>query len=78
MTMSYDALVPLIDRQYQRFGRETPLADLLLTRTETPSSPIRSVYRPSFCVVVQGAKLSMLGETAYPLKRASGAEVPEA
>ncbi|MEH3117409.1 MAG: AraC family transcriptional regulator N-terminal domain-containing protein [Methylorubrum populi] len=58
-------LAGLVERQWHRFGRETPLDGLLLNRAEGPSGPIRSVYRPSFCVVVQGAKTTLLGDTAF-------------
>lgn len=64
MTEDIQTLAALLDRQAQRFGRETPIAGLRLTRTETPMV-IRSVYRPSFCAVLQGAKISMLGERTF-------------
>ncbi|ARN81341.1 AraC family transcriptional regulator [Methylocystis bryophila] len=65
MQNPFGALIPLLDRQYRRFGRETPLDGLALSRTESPSGVIRSVYRPSFCVVAQGAKISVLGERSF-------------
>jgi AraC-like DNA-binding protein len=65
MRTPFDALIPLVDRNYLRFGRETPLDGLLLNRAETPSGLIRSVYRPSFCVVVQGAKVSALSDQSF-------------
>ena len=58
-------LAPLIERHWFAHGRETPIDGLLLTRAEAPSGIIRSVYRPSFCLVVQGAKTTILGETPY-------------
>ncbi|KTT70433.1 AraC family transcriptional regulator [Sphingomonas endophytica] len=58
-------LAPLIERHWFAYGRETPIEGLLITRAETPSGIIRAVYRPSFCLVVQGAKTTMLGETRY-------------
>ncbi|MBB4197566.1 AraC-like DNA-binding protein [Rhodoblastus sphagnicola] len=45
---------------------------LLLTRAETPSGLIRAVYRPSFCVVLQGAKVSMLGEQSFRYRAGQG------
>ena len=45
--------------------RETPIPGPLITPAEEPTGIIRSVYRPSFCLVVQGAKTSMLGSTPY-------------
>jgi AraC-like DNA-binding protein len=65
MQTPFNALIPLVDRNYLRFGRETPLDGLLLNRAETPSGLIRSVYRPSFCVVVQGAKVSALSDQSF-------------
>lgn len=66
--METDHLAPLKDliaRQWQAHGRETPIAGLFLTSVTAPTGPIHAVYRPSLCVVVQGAKTSMLGEHAY-------------
>lgn len=59
------ALKELVARQWQAHGRETPIEGLLLTSVTAPTGPIHAVYRPSLCVVVQGAKTSMLGERAY-------------
>lgn len=70
MTTTLSDLAALVDRQWHRHGRETPLDSLRLTRADAPSGIIRSVYRPSFCVVVQGAKTTMLGET--PFRYAAG------
>ena len=72
MRTPFDALIPLVDRNYLRFGRETPLDGLLLNRAETPSGLIRSVYRPSFCVVVQGAKVSVLGDQSFCYRAGQG------
>jgi AraC-like DNA-binding protein len=72
MRTPFDALIPLVDRNYLRFGRETPLDGLLLNRAETPSGLIRSVYRPSFCVVVQGAKVSVLGDQSFCYRAGEG------
>lgn len=58
-------LARLIERHWFVHGRETPIPGLLITRAEEPTGIIRSVYRPSFCLVLQGAKMSMLGPTPY-------------
>jgi AraC-like DNA-binding protein len=66
--METDDLAPLKDliaRQWQAYGREAPIDGLLLTSVTAPTGPIHAVYRPSLCVVVQGAKTSMLGDRAY-------------
>lgn len=66
--MDTDPLAPLKDviaRLWQAHGRETPLDGLYLTAVSAPAGPIHAVYRPSLCVVVQGAKISMLGDRAF-------------
>ncbi|TKD21688.1 AraC family transcriptional regulator [Rhodobacter capsulatus] len=66
--MDTDRLAPLRDaitRLWQAHGRETPLEGLYLTSVSAPTGPIHAVYRPSLCVVVQGAKISMLGDRAF-------------
>ncbi|SOB94618.1 AraC family transcriptional regulator [Rhodobacter maris] len=55
----------VIARLWQRYGRETPIDGLHLTSVSVPTGPIHAVYRPSLCVVVQGAKTSMLGDRAF-------------
>ncbi|WP_018634367.1 AraC family transcriptional regulator [Neomegalonema perideroedes] len=66
--MENDALAllkALIARQWQARGREALIDGLLLTSAAAPTGPIHAVYRPSLCVVAQGAKTSMLGNRAY-------------
>ncbi|MGP3698879.1 AraC family transcriptional regulator N-terminal domain-containing protein [Rhodobacter sp. NSM] len=66
--MEHDTLAPLRDliaRQWQQHGRETPINGLHLTSVSAPTGPIHAVCRPSLCVVVQGAKVSMLGDRAF-------------
>ncbi len=58
-------LVPLIDRHWHRHGRQTPIDGLLLNRADSPCGLIPALYRPSFCLVVQGGKMSMLGGMRY-------------
>lgn len=64
MMTDLQTLAALLDRQALTHGRETSVPGLRLTRTQAPSV-IRSVYRPSFCAVLQGAKTSMLGERTF-------------
>lgn len=64
-TYDISPLKDLIARQWRAHGRETPIDGLLLTSVTAPTGPIHAVYRPSLCVVVQGAKTSMLGDRAY-------------
>ena len=59
------ALALRIERHWFRFGRETPLPGLLLNRAEAPTGVVHTAYRPSLCVVAQGAKASALGERTH-------------
>ncbi len=65
MSTTLSNLADLVDRQFLVYGRETPLDGLLLTRAQAPSGQIGSVYWPSFCVVLQGDKTTMLGDNHY-------------
>lgn len=58
-------LAQLIERHWHRHGRLTPIDGLLLNRADSPCGLIPALYRPSFCLVVQGGKMSMLGGVAY-------------
>lgn len=55
----------LLLRQWRRFGRTPPHDGLTLAFTEQPTELIHSVYRASFCGVLQGAKVSLLGDRAF-------------
>lgn len=72
MDAPFEALAARVSRQFSRFGRETPLSGLLLSRADAPSGVIRSVYRPSFCAVLQGAKVSMLGDQPFSYRAGQG------
>ncbi|MEJ2410698.1 MAG: AraC family transcriptional regulator [Novosphingobium sp.] len=65
----HDALLQKLRKQHarhwQRFGCEPPLEGLTLMMADRPSDLMRSVYRTSFCGVLQGAKVSFLGERAF-------------
>ncbi len=52
-------------RLWRVHGRETPVEGLRLAAATEPSGPVHAVYRPSLCVVLQGAKTSMLGERSF-------------
>ncbi len=64
-----DRLKSLLLRQWERFGSDAPLDGLTLRVETQPSEMIHSVYRASFCGVLQGAKVSFLGERAYRYDR---------
>lgn len=50
---------------WKRHGRETGLPGLFVTVAEAPSGPFHGVYQPSLCIVLQGAKISLLGDSSY-------------
>jgi AraC-like DNA-binding protein len=43
----------------------TPIDGLMLMRASAPAMPHHVIYRPALCVVAQGAKQVMLGETVF-------------
>lgn len=55
----------LVDQQWLTHGPETTIEGLRLTRAEEPSGTIRALYQTSFCVVLQGAKVTAIGEQAF-------------
>src|SRR5215203_5668272 len=46
-------------------GRVEPLKGLHLNRASTPTEPLYGVTKPSFCVIAQGSKEVLLGESRY-------------
>lgn len=60
-----DHLRGLLARHWHAKGRETQIDGLFLSHAEQPSDIMRSIYRTSFCVVLQGSKISLLGEQAW-------------
>ncbi len=65
MTTTLNTLLGLAARHGQPHGQPQPLDALRITRTEQPSGIIHAVYRPSLCVVLQGAKISELGKERF-------------
>ncbi|MCB1170005.1 MAG: AraC family transcriptional regulator [Leptospiraceae bacterium] len=53
--------------EYSRPGalNETPLGELKIIRSDMVSGPIHSIYEPSVCFVVQGAKNATVGNQTY-------------
>lgn len=45
-----------------KYGSGTAIPGLRLTRATEPSGTIRALYQTSFCLVLQGAKLTSVGE----------------
>jgi len=44
---------------------QTALPNVTLSRTSVTTDPIQTIYEPSLCVVVQGAKFAMLGTSSF-------------
>lgn len=66
--MSTD-LVSVLNRHLDAGGCDGPVATaiegLYLMRAQGPTLPVPHVYQPALCVVVQGAKRVLVGETAF-------------
>ena len=64
--MVLEPLASLIRRWAPSTGiHPTPLSGLTLLYATDPSEPLASVYKPSICVVAQGAKTATLGDQTY-------------
>jgi len=55
----------LVDQQWLAHGPECDIDGLRFTRSLEPSGTIRALYQTSFCMVLQGAKVSTIGSTAF-------------
>jgi AraC-like DNA-binding protein len=60
-----DELVERIARVVRADGTIQPLPGLYLSRRSVPLEPLHSVVKPSLCVVAQGSKEVLLGESHY-------------
>jgi len=60
-----EELVERIGRAVREDGVEEPLPGLHLARSSAPLQPIHSVVEPSICVIAQGSKEVLLGESRY-------------
>lgn len=60
-----EELVERIERTVRFDGVEEPLPGLHLARSSVPFQPIHSVVEPSICVIAQGSKEVLLGESRY-------------
>jgi AraC-like DNA-binding protein len=62
----HDGLAKLIERISDGDGvHETPIPSLVLIRHSEVSEPTHGVYKPCFCIVVDGLKEVMLGQERY-------------
>jgi hypothetical protein len=60
-----EELVERIGRVVCRDGVEEPLPGLHLARSSVSLQPVHSVVEPSICVIAQGSKEVLLGESRY-------------
>jgi AraC-like DNA-binding protein len=60
-----EELAERIARAVPADGRVEPLKGLHLHRVSTPTEPLHGVSEPSFCVIAQGSKEVLLGESLY-------------
>ena len=61
----WQSLIPLVEQCWHSYGAEQPQGNLRITRALEPVKAIRTVYRPSLCVVLAGAKQSTLGDKVF-------------
>jgi AraC-like DNA-binding protein len=60
-----EELAERIGRAMPADGRAEPLKGLYLNRSSTPTDPLHGVSEPSFCVIAQGSKEVLLGDSRY-------------
>jgi AraC-like DNA-binding protein len=60
-----EELVERIGRAMRADGVAQPLPGLHLARSSLPMKPAHSVFEPSLCVIAQGSKEILLGESRY-------------
>ena len=58
-------LAELIARAIPEDGAVEPLKGLLLNRFSNPTEPLHGVSKPAFCVIAQGSKQVLLGDSLY-------------
>jgi AraC-like DNA-binding protein len=60
-----EELVERIGRAMRADGVAQPLPGLHLARSSSPLKPVHGVFEPSLCVIAQGSKEVLLGESRY-------------
>src|SRR5438045_324019 len=62
---NHEELVERIGRAIREDGIVQPLGGLYLARCSVPLKPVHSVVEPSLCVIAQGSKEVLLGDSRY-------------
>jgi len=62
---NHEELIERIQRAVPGDGVAQPLEGVFLARASTPREPLHSVVKPSLCVVAQGSKEVLLGDSRY-------------
>src|SRR5579859_4368423 len=62
---NHEELIERIGRAIHEDGTVQPLQGLYLSRCSLPLKPVHSVLEPSVCVIAQGSKEVLLGESRY-------------
>ena len=65
MQANREELVERIGRTMHEDGTTQPLPGLHLARSSLPLKPLHSVLEPSLCVIAQGSKEVLLGDSRY-------------
>jgi len=65
MQANREELVERIARAVREDGTVQPLQGLYLSRSSLPLKPLHSVVEPSLCVIAQGSKEVLLGDSRY-------------
>jgi len=65
MQANREELVERIARAMREDGTAQPLQGLHLSRSSLPLKPLHSVLEPSLCVIAQGSKEVLLGDSRY-------------
>lgn len=65
MQASHEEMVERMTRAIREDGTLQPLPGLHLNRLSSLSEPIHGVVKPSFCVIAQGSKEVLLGDSRY-------------
>lgn len=65
MQANREELVERIARAIREDGSVQPLPGLHLSRVSVPLEPVHTVTEPSFCVIAQGSKEVLLGDSRY-------------